>query len=815
MSLSPPTWESVEDAERIVEEDVKYSSLNNAVINDTSNVGDIKDGDKIEVSSSEEQGLLNAVRNASRDDVDDGSEQDYSQADGDYDEPGYMNMSHQGDNNIDGNGNGLCEAADESDSSTQHLISENSVMANEMLSDPRKLVDELMSGREKKFQSDLFDKSCFGSITSSPAASKQKEVNSPPNQKNGKSFISPQSISDFPFPTTPTIKDSSPNWKKKSTTPQSGFSSMRTMSMYSFEENEARESFQNAERLNILGGKLLSLGRNEQAVEVFSHAALCAKSDLMRIKRLIQRSSRRRFASLGSSDSSANSARTPDPEDHHKLMLRIASTIADIFNNTGVAYEMLENYDKAIASCKDALKVYKNTCNRDENTGDDDVDRTLHNIKQMELGRSTLAKRRELHAYASSLAKEALKQDNIADKKCYIDDALNTLRTAIFVERESLGNSHPTVARTLMEIAKLHVEKESFDAAFQEMSQSVRLLRHSLGSNHPDVGRALATLAALFDQRNASTKIGDGEEIVVQNDRENAITLYREALRALRASLGEEHPEVGATYNNIGALFYAEAQYEKALTSFTAARKAYGGGKVSSHNSQAFNTTVEYLAEIILIWHNIGEVHLQKNEPRKALTAYNSALLLLKDSNVRERRTDINLKLELQGLSESGISDESSNFTTSFSLLPRKMNVDFEILTASTLQSMASIQSILGVYGQSIAMYEDALRIRRTRMVNDKKSATTVQNSVEIAHIIESIGGIYELREDLESAMKYYFKALNRYKSFQQIDGPDVALLLGKIGSIHFYMEEYEEAVTTFAESIELFKQHGKGIEFK
>ncbi len=790
--MSPPTLQTVEDAERVVEEDVlvKNLSLNN---NNNHNTGETTEGDKTEVSSS-------------RDDIDDGSdEQDDSHVDGDDDEPGYMNMSHQG------------EAPDESDSSTQHLISENSVMANEMLSDPRKLVDELMSGREKKFQSDLFDDSCFGgtSITSSPAASKQKEVNSPPNQKNGKSFISPQSISDFPFPTTPTIKDSSPSWKKKSTTPQSGFSSMRTMSMYSFEENEARESFQNAEKLNILGGKLLSLGRNQQAVEVFSHAALCAKSDLMRIKRLIQRSSRRRFASLGSSDSSANSNRTPDPEDHHKLMLRIASTIADIFNNTGVAYEMLENYDKAIASCKDALKVYKNTCNRQENTGDDDVDRTLHNIKQMELGRSTLAKRHELHAYASSLAKEALKQDNIADKKCYIDDALNTLRTAIFVERESLGNSHPTVARTLMEIAKLHVEKESFDAAFQEMSQSVRLLRHSLGSNHPDVGRALATLAALFDQRNASTKIGDGEEIVVQNDRENAITLYREALRALRASLGEEHPEVGATYNNIGALFYAEAQYEKALTSFTAARKAYGGGKVSGRNTPAFNTTVEYLAEIILIWHNIGEVHLQKNEPRKALTAYNSALLLLKDSNIRERRTDINLKLELQGLSESGISDESSNFTTSFSLLPRKMNVDFEILTASTLQSMASIQSILGVYGQSIAMYEDALRIRRARMVNDKKSATTVQNSVEIAHIIESIGGIYELREDLESAMKYYFKALNRYKSFHQIDGPDVALLLGKIGSIHFYMEEYEEAVTTFAESIELFKQHGKCIQLR
>lgn len=775
------------------------------------------------------------------------------------DEPSYMNMSHQDEASVaSSQGSTVLLMGPNKDVNSSQIDSVNS---SQIPSDPVKLVDGLMF----RSQSDrTIDGS--SSVLQKKSVFQRSPVNlkvrpSTTKNKSQVDLISPQGISDFPFilensknrfaaPPTPNPQANSEDSQAEDSDNKNNNNRRETGRNQKHETNlhllnspgsrrsdfwsvdasksnpvedakeDVQDSFKNAERLNVLGGKLLSLGRYEQAIEVFSHAALCAKSDLMRVKRLIQRSSRKKFATLGSvigshhsvtsSNSSIPSAALTQNEetDHnHKLMLRIASTIADIFNNTGVAYEMVENYDKAIASCKDALKIYKNTCDRHENMGDKDVDRTAHNVAQMQLGRNTLAKRRELHSYALSLAKEAMKQDITEVRRRYIDDALHTLRTVLILEKESLGETHPSVARTLMEVAKLHVEKESFDAAFQEMSQAVRMLRHSLGSNHPDVGRALATLAALFDERNVSTKVGDGSENVVLNDRENAITLYREALRALRASLGEEHPEVGATFNNIGALFYADKDYEKALIAFTAARKAYGGGKVGEKESPiAVMNTSKYLAEIVLIWHNIGEVHLQKDECRKALTAYNSALNLLRNTTVRNNAT--NLESE-----KNGLQSESHDFSSSFSLLPRKMSVDFDLLTATTLQSMATIQTSLGSYAHAISMYENALQILENQGKEDQDVEKTIQTSVEMASIIESIGGVYEQKEDLEKAMKYYLRALNRHKIYHAYDGPDVALLLGKIGSIHFYMVEYEEAVATFAESIELFKYHGVSNE--
>jgi len=748
------------------------------------------------------------------------------------DEPGYMNLSHHGD----------CASIASSQGSTVHLMGpDKDITSTQNLNDPVKFVDDLMYRSKSEKQR-------------SPVNLKARPSTAKTNSQGN--LISPQGISDFPFllekrkkkfaaPPTPTPKitrddnfkeaidnnrrdtERSVNMQKHETrlnllnspsSRRSDFWSVDTSNKNAVEDHkdDGQESFRNAERLNILGGKLLSLGRYEQAVEVFSHAALCAKSDLMRVKRLIQRSSRKRFATLGSASVTSSTSSIPstaltqnyETDHNHTLMLRIASTIADIFNNTGVAYEMVENYEKAIASCKDALKIYKNTCDRHENTGDKDVDRTAHNVTQMQLGQNTLSRRKDLHAYSLSLAKEAMKQDMPENRRKCFDDSLHTLQTVLHLEKESLGETHPCVARTLMEIAKIHVEKESFDAAFQEMSQAVRMLRHSLGSNHPDVGRALATLAALFDERNISTKVGDGSDTVIQNDRENAITLYREALRALRASLGEEHPEVGATFNNIGALFYANKDYEKALIAFTAARKAYGGGKVGEKESSISTMdTAKYLAEIVLIWHNIGEVHLQKSENRKALTAYNSALNLLKNPLVRNNAKSLELE------DDNSTLNETHDLSSSFSLLPRKMSVDFDFLTANTLQSMASIQTNLGSHGHAISMYENALRILENHGNEDQDVEKTIQNSVEMANIIESIGGVYEQKEDLEKAMKYYLRALNRHKIYNAYDGPDVALLLGKIGSIHFYLVEYEEAVATFAESIELFKYHGVSNE--
>ena len=79
---------------------------------------------------------------------------------------------------------------------------------------------------------------------------------------------------------------------------------------------------------------------------------------------------------------------------------------------------------------------------------------------------------------------------------------------------------------------------------------ALELRKKSLGEEHPDVAGSLNNLALLYKS---------------QGEYEKAEPLYVEALEMYKKLLGEEHPSVATSINNLAGLYDAQGKYEKGL----------------------------------------------------------------------------------------------------------------------------------------------------------------------------------------------------------------------------------------------------------
>ncbi|WP_130758759.1 tetratricopeptide repeat protein, partial [Microcystis aeruginosa] len=75
------------------------------------------------------------------------------------------------------------------------------------------------------------------------------------------------------------------------------------------------------------------------------------------------------------------------------------------------------------------------------------------------------------------------------------------------------------------------------------------LRKRLLGDNHPDVAASLNNLAGLYKSQGRYTE---------------AEPLYREALDLRKRLLGDNHPDVAASLNNLAGLYKSQGRYTEA-----------------------------------------------------------------------------------------------------------------------------------------------------------------------------------------------------------------------------------------------------------
>ena len=119
------------------------------------------------------------------------------------------------------------------------------------------------------------------------------------------------------------------------------------------------------------------------------------------------------------------------------------------------------------------------------------------------------------------------------------DEAEPLFREALVMDRETLGDRHPSTLISINNLGHLFDAKGDLAAAEPLYREALEGLRETLGNRHPNTLSSINNLGALLDDK---------------GDHATAEPLLREALQVSRETLGNRHPTTLNSINNLGTL---------------------------------------------------------------------------------------------------------------------------------------------------------------------------------------------------------------------------------------------------------------------
>jgi len=540
----------------------------------------------------------------------------------------------------------------------------------------------------------------------------------------------------------------------------------------SCEESELGMSVIESERLNYVARQNISKGMHEEALLSYEAALGCAIKDIRKIREKMRnedfkesddnRNAVDEESNVFSSSNSANTKielkgdgkeRKDIGEKRNKkdsivrLQKRrnlIASTIAHTLNNMGVVHEILEHYDDALQSCREALSIYSDLCK--DPSSDKNVDRTMQNIAQIIRAKESYEERAELHRQADGLRNYMNTSKCIGDMKSTLQNLLILYKKVHKIEQLSLGSKHPQSARTRCSIGGIQwrllgIGVNGIDAkdVMHEFSSATQTLEDAFGKNHPHVVSALLKLARMKLQvEGIDTALATYGRVL-------------EAQRVLCAEDGSYWPKLATTLNSVGVLYARKKNSTVSMERFKEALSHYRKESVSG----------EERGDIAMVWRNIGQIHLQQDELNEALNAFENSMLIR-----------------------------------------RNLLGDDHVSVAILLSNIGVVYNKMNDFSKSISCHESSIRILKT---------VYGEESQEVGKGVEEMGKIYEERGDLQGAMECYLKALSikQKANGHHCKDKEISLSLLYMGSIYTKRIDYEEALVSYGEVLELSRASG------
>ena len=214
-----------------------------------------------------------------------------------------------------------------------------------------------------------------------------------------------------------------------------------------------------------------------------------------------------------------------------------------------------------------------------------------------------------------------------------------------------------------------------------------------LGDRHPDVASSLNNLASLYQE---------------QGRYEKAEPLYLQALELRKSLLGDRHPDVASSLNNLASLYQEQGRYEKAEPLYLQAlelRKLLLGNR---HPDVA--TSLDNLASIY-----VSQSQYEKAEPLLI------QVLELRKSLLGDRHPDI-----AQSLNNLGVVylfqeryEKAESFLTQSLELSKSVLVDRHPDIAQSLNTLAMLYARAGRDDQAIDFLTQGMEIEETNIATN------------------------------------------------------------------------------------------------
>jgi CHAT domain-containing protein/Flp pilus assembly protein TadD len=260
--------------------------------------------------------------------------------------------------------------------------------------------------------------------------------------------------------------------------------------------------------------------------------------------------------------------------------------------------------------------------------------------------------------------------------------------------------------------------------------EALTIFRQQLGNSHPDVATSLNNLALLYE---AQGRYGEAEP------------LYQESLTIYREHWGDRHPDIATSLNNLAALYRMQGRYGEAEPLYQEALAIRREQLGDRHSNTA--TSLNNLAGLYRVQRRYGEA-----EP-----LYQEALAIFREQ-LGDRHPDI----------------------------------------ATSLNNLAALYEVQGRYGEAEPLYQEALAIRREQLGDRHPNVATSLNN---------LAALYEVQGRYEEAEPLYQESLTIYREHWGDRHPNVATSLNNLALLYQLQGRYGETEPLYQESLDIWRE--------
>ena len=269
-------------------------------------------------------------------------------------------------------------------------------------------------------------------------------------------------------------------------------------------------------------------------------------------------------------------------------------------NNLALVYVDQGKYADAEALYKRALAIREKALGAEPSR----CGASLNNLASVYRKQGKYADAEGLHKRALAIKEKALGADHpdvaktlnnlaivYADQGKYAD-AEALYKRALAIKEKALGADHPDVAGTLNNLAIVYWAQGKYADAEGLHKRALAIREKALGAEHPDVALTLNNLAGVYARarqvrrRRAALQARAGDQgegarckttpmwphpsttwPSVYDDQgryADAEALYKRALAIAEKALGQDHPDVGTTLNNLARVHRNQGKYADA-----------------------------------------------------------------------------------------------------------------------------------------------------------------------------------------------------------------------------------------------------------
>ncbi|MBE9208629.1 tetratricopeptide repeat protein [Nostoc sp. LEGE 06077] len=267
--------------------------------------------------------------------------------------------------------------------------------------------------------------------------------------------------------------------------------------------------------------------------------------------------------------------------------------------------------------------------------------------------------------------------------------------------------------------------------------QCLSVAKQRLGEEHPYVAASYNNLASLYK---------------FQGQYREAEPLLQKALQLMQRLLGEEHPDVATSYNNLANLYWFQGRYSEAEPLYHKALQLMQRLLGEEH------------PDVATSYNNLANLYYLQGHYNKAELLFQKALQLM----------------------QRLLGEEHQDIATSYNTL-------------------ANLYNSQGRYSEAEPLYQKALQLRQRLLGEEHLSVATSYNN---------LASLYNLQGRYSEAEPYYQKALQIKQRLLGEEHPDVAAIYNNLGSLYNSQRQFNKAEPLLQKALQL-RQHLLGEEHR